>query len=224
LNLKGDKRQSCRIVRMRIRAYNLMVLALVLLMAAIAPTVKADPVTSSEYQVKAAFLYNFIKFADWPGEDTADSNEPIIIGIVGKNPFGDAFKPIENKRIKERQVIVKQFKGLGEQEKSGEKDKDEIDKQIEAIRKCQLLFICSSERARFKETVNLVKDYSVLTVGDTQGFLDSGGIIKFVMKENKVRFEISITAANRAKIKVRSQLLRLAKKVVGENEINGAED
>lgn len=203
-----------------------MVLALVLLIAATAPRAGAASVTSSEYQVKAAFLYNFIKFIDWPGEDTADSNEPIVIGILGKDPFGDAFKPIENKQIKEREVIIKRFKRLEEQEKSGDKDKDddELQKQIEAIRECQLLFICSSEKTRLKEIIDLVKDYNILTVGDTEGFLNSGGIIEFVMEENKVRFEISITAANRAKLKVRSQLLRLAKKVVGENKTNGAED
>lgn len=211
--------------RMRIRAYNLIVLALVLFMTVTAPKAKAASVTSSEYQVKAAFLYNFIKFVDWPGEDNADGNEPIIIGIIGKDPFGDAFKPIENKQIKDREVIVKRFKRLEEQEKSGEKDKDdELQKQIEAIRKCQLLFICPSEKTRLKGIIDSVKDHSVLTVGDTEGFLDSGGIIEFVMEEKKVRFEINVAAAKSAKLKVRSQLLRLAKRIVGEKPTNGAED
>ncbi len=215
----GNTRELTSIRRMRIKAYNLIILALVLFMAAIAP---AAPVTSSEYQVKAAFLYNFIKFVDWPGEDTADSNEPIIIGVVGKDPFGDAF---ENKQIKGREVVVKQFERLGELEKSGEKDKnDELQKQIEAIRKCQLLFICRSEKARFGEIIDLVKGYSVLTVGDAEGFLDSKGIIEFVMEEKKVRFEINVAAAKSAKLKVRSQLLRLAKRIVGEKQTNGAED
>ena len=66
-------------------------------------------------------MYNFIKFVDWPGEDTADSNEPIVVGVVGKDPFGDAFV---NKQIKARDVIVKYFNRFEELEKSGEKDKD----------------------------------------------------------------------------------------------------
>lgn len=209
---------------MRIKTFNLMVLALVLFMAVNAPKAGAASVTSSEYQVKAAFLYNFIKFVDWPGEDTVDGNEPIIIGIIGRDPFGDAFKPIENKKIKEREVVVKRFKRFEELEKAGEKDKDEPHKQIEAIRKCQLLFICSSEKTRLEEILDLVKDHSVLTVGDTEGFLDSGGIIEFVMEEKKVRFEINVAAAKHAKLKVRSQLLRLAKRIVGEKPTSGAED
>ena len=88
---------------MRIRAYNVIVLALALFMAAIAlRAVAADSTSSQEYQVKAAFLYNFIKFVDWPEEKTADSNEPITIGIIGNDPFGNAFEPIKDKKVKER--------------------------------------------------------------------------------------------------------------------------
>jgi hypothetical protein len=205
--------------RMRIRVNNLIVLALVLFMAAIVPKAGAATVTSSEYQVKAAFLYNFIKFVDWPGEDTPDSNEPIIVGVVGKNPFGDAFV---NKQIKAREVVFKQFDRFEELDKSGAKDKDELQKQIEAIRKCHLLFICQSEKTTPKEIIDLVKGHSVLTVGDTKGFLDSGGIIEFVMEEKKVRFEINVAAAKDAKLKIRSQLLRLAKRIVGEKQTGEA--
>jgi hypothetical protein len=195
--------------KMRIKAYNLMVLVSVLLVVAIAMGTQADSQASREYQVKAAFLYNFIKFVDWQGEETADSNEPIIIGIIGKDPFGDAFEPVKDKPVKGRKVIVKWFKGLEELEKLSEKQS-----QIEAIGKCHLLFVCPSEKEKLGEIINLVKDYSVLTVADMQGFLESGGIVNFVIEENKVGFEINIAAAEHAKLKIRSQLLRLAKRVV----------
>jgi hypothetical protein len=209
---------------MRVKAYKLVVLALVLFIAATTPKAEAATVASSEYQVKAAFLYNFIKFVDWPGEETADSNEPIVIAVVGKDPFGDALKPLENKQIKARDVIIKHFKKLEDPEKSAEKDKDEMQEQVDAARKCQLLFICPSEKTKIKEIIDLVKGYSVLTVGDTEDFLESDGIIEFVMEEKKVRFEINVAAAKNAKLKIRSQLLRLAKKIVGEKQTNEAED
>jgi len=171
----------------------------------------AESESSREYQIKAAFLYNFIKFVDWPEEKTTDSNEPTIIGIIGKDPFGDAFEPVKDKPVKDRKIVINRFKGLEELKESPEKHP-----QIEAIRKCHLLFICRSEKQKFKETIDLVKDRSVLTVADSEGFLESGGIINFTMEEKKVCFEINVTAAKRAKLEIRSQLLKLAKRIVEE--------
>ena len=192
---------------MRIRVYNLIVLTLVLFAAALAAEALTDSEANREYQVKAAFLYNFIKFVDWP-EGTSDSNQPIIIGIIGKNPFGDAFEPIKDKPVKEKKVTIKLFQGLDESGKHP---------QIEAIGKCNLLFICSSEKEKLKETMDLLKDRNILTVADMQGFLEAGGIVNFVVEENKVGFEINIDAAKQAKLEIRSNLLRLAKRIIGEN-------
>jgi hypothetical protein len=186
---------------------------LVLFAAALAAETITDSEASREYQVKAAFLYNFIKFVDWP-EESSDSNKPIIIGIIGNDPFGSAFDPIKDKPVKERKVIVKWFKGLDELEKSSQMDKSGKHPQIEAIRECNLLFICHSEKEKLKETLDLLKDRSILTVADMQGFLESGGIVNFVIEENKVGFEINLVAAEHAKLEIRSQLLRLAKRVV----------
>ena len=184
------------------------------------PKAQADPATSLEYQVKAAFLYNFLQFVDWPEEKSADSNEPITIGIIGKDPFGDAFGSIKDKKVKGgRGVIIKRFKSFEDLKKSTEKDKPESDQETETLTKCHLLFICSSEQKNLKEIIDLLKDHSVLTVADMQGFLESGGIVNFVIEENKVGFEINIAAAEHAKLKIRSQLLRLAKRIVEEDVI-----
>jgi hypothetical protein len=196
---------------MQIRAYNLIVFALALFAAPISVQAQDDSAQNREYQVKAAFLYNFVKFVDWPKEKTPDSNEPIIIGIIGNDPFGNAFEPIKDKPVKGTSVIIKRFLGL-----KGLKESSEKHPQIEAIRECHLLFICRSEKQNLTETINLVKDHSVLTVADSEVFLESGGIINFVMEENKVRFEINVTAAKQAKLQIRSQLLRLAKRVAEE--------
>jgi hypothetical protein len=203
--------------KMRIKAYNLMVLVvLVSFVAAIAMEAQTGSEASREYQVKAAFLYNFIKFVDWPGEETADSNEPIIIGIIGKDPFGNAFEPVKDKPVRDRKVVINYFKELDELKKS-----DKADAQIEAIRKCYLLFVCPSEKEKLGEIINLVKDRNILTVADMQGFLEAGGIVNFVIDENKVGFEINNVAAKHANLQIRSQLLRLAKRVVEEKPSQG---
>jgi len=201
---------SCSI--MRTKVYILVVLAL--FVELVAPQARAGSAPVQEYQIKAAFLYNFIKFVDWPKEKMADSNEPITIGVIGTDPFGHAFEPIKDKKVKGRKVIVKRFKGFKEQGPSDKKDKSELKRTIESLRKCHLLFICSSEKENLKEAINSVKDHSVLTVADIKGFLESGGIINFLVEGKKVVFEINNTAAKQAKLKIRSKLLRLAKRVI----------
>jgi len=191
-----------------------MFLTLALLGTAIVPQTRAEPAPSREYKVKAAFLYNFIKFVDWPNGKTPDPNQSITIGIIGKDPFGKAFEPVKDKKVKGKRVVVKRFKSVVELKKLGEKGKDELNRQTEATKKCHLLFVCSSEKKVLKEIMDAVRDSPVLTVGDAKDFLKSGGIIKFVMEKQKVRFEISDAAAKRSKLQLRSQLLRLAKKVV----------
>ncbi|PKL47515.1 MAG: hypothetical protein CVV39_05620 [Planctomycetes bacterium HGW-Planctomycetes-1] len=198
---------------MKIKIYIFVCLFLALFTA---PKAQADSASSREYQVKAAFLYNFIMFVDWPEEKMPAVNEPIIIGIIGEDPFGNAFDPVKDKQAKDRKVAVKRFKGLKDLKKSGEA---EFNQELEAIRKCHLLFICLSEEKVVKEITDLIKDSNILTVGDVPKFLEAGGgIINFVLEEQKVRFEIDANAAMLAGLKIRSQLLRLATRVIGMSQ------
>lgn len=197
----------------------MIILALALFVAPFVSKVRADSTTSREYQVKAAFLYNFTMFIDWPKEKIADGNEPIVIGIIGNDPFDDAFEPVKNKKVKRKDVVIKRFKGLEELKKSGGKDGAQQHPQIEALEKCHVLFICSSEKKRLGEIIDLVQDHNVLTVSDIEDFLEAGGIINFVMEEKKVNFEINNISAEKAGLKISSKLLRLAKRVIkGKNE------
>jgi len=146
----------------------------------------------------------------------ADADEPITIGIVGKDPFGNAFDPIKDKPVEGRKIVVKRLRSFAEI-KQGHDPKAadiEVEKEIQAWRRCCVLFICTSEQKYLKEILDRVKEHPVLTVGDTKGFLESGGIVNFVIEQEKVRFEISTVAAKLAGLKIRSQLLRLAKRVV----------
>lgn len=197
---------------MKIRAYILVVVVLVLFIGSQA---RADPTASEEYQVKAAFLYNFISFVDWPKEKATDSNNLIIIGIIGKDPFGRVFEPLKNKLVKDKKVLIKRFISLKESKLSTD--------QIKAIRKCHLLFVCRSEKEQLKEIINLVQGHSVLIVGDMNGFLESGGMINFMIEDKKICFEINNIAAKKAKLNIRSKLLRLAKRVIEEDKAEGGD-
>ena len=173
-----------------------------------------DSSQNREYKIKAAFLYNFIKFVDWPKEKTAEDDGSLIIGIIGKNPFGDAFEPIQNKKVKGNNTKIKYFQGFKELKKIEEDNRSEYENIVEDIRKCHLLFICSSEKYNLVDILNLVKNNSILTVGETPGMLEVNGIINFTLEENKVRFEVNLNAAHKSKLVIRSQLLRLAKSVI----------
>jgi hypothetical protein len=186
------------------KAHSLIVLTLVLFVVATGPQTRAESAPSPEYQVKAAFLYNFVKFVDWPEEKIADSNDTITIAIIGKHKFGNAFDAIKGKKVKEKAIVIKYLPNFEQT-----RDKD-------TLKKYHLLFICSSEEQHLKDIIKIAADANVLTVGDMDTLFEAGGIIQFVMQKKKVRFEINLTAAKRAKLKIRSQLLRLAKKVVEE--------
>ena len=183
------------------------------------PLDAADGSSYKEYNIKAAFIYNFMKFVSWSGDPQEDdenvdkpqdNDEPIVIGVIGKNPFGKSMAPILVKKIRGRGIVLIELMGYN---KGYDKNKKKY-WQAEELNECRLLFISSSEQRYNKEIIELVSKKNILTVSETSDFLDDGGIINFVTYENKVRFEINIIAAKRADIKIRSQLLRLAKKVI----------
>lgn len=174
-------------------------------------SVKPEETASREYQIKAAFLYNFLKFVEWPKNKAPDGNEPIIISIIGKDVFKNAFVSLEHMDINGRKAVIRKFKGYVELE---EDEKSEQHPQIEDIKKSHLLFICPSEKKHMEDILKSVKNNAILTVADTEGFLKAGGIINLLTEEQKVRFEVNITAAKEAEIEIRSKLLRLAKRTV----------
>ena len=152
----------------------------------------------TEYQVKAAYILNFLKFVEWPGDPSANMRERWIIGVVGENPFGDGLTQIiTGKTVQGHELEVKQFR------------------PGEDVRGCRVLFISESEKKRLPSTLAALNGSSVLTVGDTDHFIESGGMIQFVMEEKRVRFAIDISATSRARLKLSSKLLSLARTVTG---------
>lgn len=195
--------------------------AALLLAASVSGTVRADTASEREYQLKAAFLLNFVMFVDSPRfappgdaeRNTPDAKKPILIGVIGKDPFGSAFGPLEGKEVRDRPVVIKRFEGLEAPVRTDGGAAQEL-ADLEAIRQCHVLFICPSEREHVKAILGPIRRENILTVADVPGFLEAGGVISFVIEEKKVRFEINVAAAERARLEIRSKLLRLATRVV----------
>jgi hypothetical protein len=168
----------------------------------------AAPQVSEEYQIKAAFLYNFIKFVEWPKGRFPGESEPIVIGVVGKDPFGEVLDQVAQKPVKDRGLKVRRFPSVSSE------DADPIHPQLDALRQCHVLFICPSEKKATGRLLAAVAESAVLTIGDAPGFLEDGGMVNFLVEDRKVRFEIGLAKARAAKLDISSQLLRLAKRVV----------
>jgi hypothetical protein len=210
---------------MRTKAYNLAVLTLIL--AVFAAPAAADSKEAKERQVKAAFVYNFIKFVDWPDDAKADPNKPITIGVIGFEDFIKAFDPIKGKKVKDRSILIKYFAGYEKLDKSRD-DKDHgWDEKIQALKVCHVLIFCNCESVsvqNYGQIVKALRGTPILTIGEAKGFLESGGMINFVMEEEKVQFEINNAAAKESKLDIRSKLLRLAKRVINEQAPDGTKN
>jgi hypothetical protein len=156
-------------------------------------TGRAQDSQPSEYQLKAAFLFNFAKFVEWPPAAFAAGTSPIVIGVLGENPFGnDLEATIRNKQINNRSLVVQEFKSPAE------------------ATNCHILFISASEKTRLPEILSGLSGTNVLTVSELEGFTTAGGMINFVHENNKIRFQINDAAAKNANLRVSSKLLSLA--------------
>jgi hypothetical protein len=156
----------------------------------------------TEYQVKAAYLFNFLKFVEWPGDPSSDSHGKWVIGVVGENPFGDELtQVVSGKIVQGHELQVRKFQ------------------PNEDLHACQILFISASEKKRLPSLLTSLNGSTVLTVADMENFSGSGGMIQFVMEDGSVRFVINVGATSRARLKVSSKLLSLARAVIGTERI-----
>ncbi|MFC1783120.1 YfiR family protein [Planctomycetota bacterium] len=184
----------------------------------------------TEYEMKAVFIYNYLKYTVWP-EDKVKPNgkdkeqvqaEPIVVGVIGKDPFGKAWKKIEGKKVNDRKIVIRQ---LGEFDKLSVKpDKSKGPYSRQDLKKCRVLFICPSEEKNLKKIIDLVKTSSVMTVGQTSGFLEKGGIVNFLLEKKKVCFEINLDAAKLAQLQIKTTVLKLAKRVLQKKKTKTSRD
>jgi hypothetical protein len=155
-------------------------------------TIQVQAQTANEYQVKAAFIFNFAKFVEWPS-DAFGEGGVLVVGVVGDDPFGRALDQLNGNTANGRRLRIKRLRW----------DED--------LRSCQILFISNSERRHLGKIMDNIRGTSVLTIGEMPQFNQAGGIIKFVIQDDKVRFEINAGAAGQARLRISSKLLALSK-------------
>jgi len=145
----------------------------------------------NENEVKAAFLYNFARFVDWPADTFRSPRDPIRICILGEDPFGSTLRDLlSGKSLAGRSFAVSD---ISDTDASG----------------CQILFVAASERKRLKSILGL-KHPGTLTVGETEGFCAEGGVVNFKVEAGRVNFEINVDAVAQANLRVSAKVLSLA--------------
>lgn len=172
-------------------------LLLLLLSLVLIPDVTASAYAgdySTEYKIKAAYLYNFTKFVTWPEAMSPGTTQTLTICIVGKNPFGSFLEPLTQMKYKNKALTVETIEDIDALEKKN----------------CQILFISDSEQATVEEIIEVTARKHILTVSDMDRFVKKFGIIGFVLKDGKVRLEINLRAANQAGLKISAKLLEIA--------------
>jgi len=154
---------------------------------------------TSEYQLKAVFLFNFAQFVDWPPSATQDSQPPqapLLIGILGDDPFGTFLdETVRGERVGARPIQVRRYRRIAD------------------IEECNILFISRSENERVPDILSVFKNRPVLTVSDADDFASQGGIIEFLTDKSRIRLRINLDAADAAKLTISSKLLRVAEVV-----------
>jgi hypothetical protein len=175
------------------RIYRILITVLVLVfVSGFAPALHAQA-PSREYALKAAFLFNFIKFVRWPETAFETPGEPLSLCILGEDPFGDALKSLVDKEVHNRPLAVHTRAAAG------------------SPSACQVVFISREESPDLASVLSQMAGKPVLTVGETPGFAEKGGVINFFTQDQKLRFEINMDAARNAGLEISSNLLKLAR-------------
>ncbi len=149
-----------------------------------------------EYELKAAFLYNFTKFIEWPTNRFQDANAPFVVAVAGNSPCTAELEEIaQERKINGRSLIIK------------------LVKTPEAAKGAHVLFVSVSEDARLKEWLTAAHNAGILSVGESEPFFKQGGIINFILEGEKIRFDLNIGRADATGLRVSAQLQKLARSV-----------
>jgi hypothetical protein len=147
---------------------------------------------AAEYQVKAVFLFNFAQFVEWPASAFAQSQTPLVIGVLGQDPFGSYLDDtVRGEKVNNRPLTVRRYR------------------RLEEIQTCHVLFISGSEAERMDQILASLKYRKIITVADAEGPAGARVMIRFVTQQNKIRLRINPEAARAANLTISSKLLRL---------------
>jgi hypothetical protein len=153
----------------------------------------AQTAPAQEYQVKAVFLFNFAQFVDWPPQAFPEAQTPLVIGVLGEDPFGAYLdETVRDEKVNNRPLAVQRYR------------------RVEEIKTCHILFISRSEADRLGQILASLKERSILTVSDTEGAAQRDVMIRLVTEKNKIRLRINLQAARAANLTISSKLLRPA--------------
>jgi hypothetical protein len=150
--------------------------------------------TADEYQIKAAYMYNFSKFVDWPASTFDSPAQPIVFCIVGQTPLTRALEDTLAGKVVDQRPLV--FRQLSDSKQAG---------------KCQVLFISSPDKKPLRQALDEVKSFNLLTVGEAENFTNEGGVIRFLLDAGRVHLEFNLDAADAARLRISSKLLSLGK-------------
>ena len=172
------------------RTVRLALLLFAFAAARLPPAAAAGP---SEYEVKAAFLYNFARFVEWP-LDASGVDGTFVVTVLGRDPFGSALDDtLRGKKIDDKRVVVRRVS------------------RSEDVGRSHIVFISDSEKDRLPAILKSLDAAPVLTVGDMNQFAERGGVIRFKVDQDRIRLEINVAAAQRSRLRISSQLLKLAR-------------
>lgn len=164
------------------------------LISAAPPLVRAQSEENAQYPIKLAFLYQFAQFVQWPSEAFPQDHTPFVVCVVGEDPFDpDHEQDLRSRTIDKHPVVIKGVKRGAN------------------LRACHMVFVTAPESRQVARIVNSLKGSSVLTIGETKGFAERGGIINFTIEENKLHFEINLDATKRTPLRISSKVLALAR-------------
>jgi len=156
-----------------------------------APPLQAAP--PSEYSLKSVFLYSFCRFMEWPDSAFSSPNEPLIISVLGEDPFGSLLnEAVEGETYHGRPIRIEHYRTLHD------------------VKRCQLLFISRSEASRIDQILAAVAGKGIVTVGETDGFIEKGGMISLTAEHKRVRLRVNLATLRAANVEVSSKMLRVA--------------
>ncbi len=153
---------------------------------------------SAEYQLKAAFLYNFAKFVEWPVDTFPDSTTPFTICALGNDPFGSSLDAIAGKTVRDRALVIKRIRSGG------------------AVTGCQILYVSPNELPQVTGLLRSLHKAPVLTVCDIDACAETGLMLNLRMADNRVQLDINLEVVQQTPLKVSSQLIKLTRIVKGQ--------
>lgn len=156
-------------------------------------TVAAQAAPADEYRVKAVFLFNFAQFVEWPPEAFPSPEAPLVIGLLGTDPFGSSLdETVRGENVNGHPLVIRRFARVGD------------------VADCHILFVGRDEGGRLAQILGALKSREILTVGEIQGFAERGGMIGFVTDRNRIRLAVNVEASDDSRLKLSSKLLRAA--------------